>query len=235
MNPLEGRLAVVTGASRGIGLATAGALAGAGATVVRLARSLTDGARDRFHDIACDLTDVTQVVRATTRILGEWGTPHILVNNAGDFLLQSFEATDPADLDRQLAVNLKAPFLVAQGFVPAMAGSGGGLVVTVGSVADHHAYPENAAYAASKFGLRGLHQTLAAEYQGRGVRFTLISPGPTDTGMWDRFDPDHREGFLKRSEMLRPDDVADAILFVATRPPHATVEWIRLMPTTVKT
>jgi NAD(P)-dependent dehydrogenase (short-subunit alcohol dehydrogenase family) len=174
MSGLAGRLAVVTGASRGIGLAAAQALAAEGATVVRLARSLKDGSRDRFRDVACDLTQAAEVVRASTRILGDWGTPNILVNNAGAFLLKAFDATDPAELDQQLAANLKAPFLVAQGFLPAMSGAGDGLVVTIGSVSDHHAYPENAAYAASKYGLRGLHETLAAEYRGTGVRFTLI-------------------------------------------------------------
>jgi NAD(P)-dependent dehydrogenase (short-subunit alcohol dehydrogenase family) len=231
MSGLAGRLAVVTGASRGIGLAAAEALVREGVTVVRLARSLKDGARNRFNDVACDLTQASEVVRASTRILGDWGTPHILVNNAGAFLLKAFEVTDPLEFDHQLAANLKAPFFVTQGFLPAMSGAGEGLVITIGSISDHHAYPENAAYAASKYGLRGLHETLAAEYRGRGVRFTLISPGPTDTAIWDPVDPDHRPGFLRRSEMLLPDDVADAVLFAATRPARATVEWIRLMPT----
>jgi NADP-dependent 3-hydroxy acid dehydrogenase YdfG len=90
--------------------------------------------------------------------------------------------------------------------------------------------PENAAYAASKYGLRGLHETLAAEYQGTGVRLTLVSPGPTDTDAWEPFDPDRREGFPTRAQMLRPADVADAILFVATRPPHVLIDWLRLGP-----
>jgi NAD(P)-dependent dehydrogenase (short-subunit alcohol dehydrogenase family) len=231
MSGLAGRLAVVTGASRGIGLAAAQALAAEGATVVRLARSLKDGTRDHFRDVACDLTQPAEVVRASTRILRDWGAPHILVNNAGAFLLKAFDVTDLADLDQQLSANLKAPFLVAQGFLPAMSGAGDGLVVTIGSVSDHHAYPENAAYAASKYGLRGLHETLAAEYRGTGVRFTLISPGPTDTRIWDPIDPDHRPGLPHRSEMLHPEDVGAAVLFAATRPSRATVEWIRLMPT----
>ncbi len=105
--------------------------------------------------------------------------------------------------------------------------------ITIGSISDHHAYPENAAYAASKYGLRGFHETLAAEYRGTGVRFTLISPGPTDTAIWDPLDPDHRPGLPRRSEMLHPEDVADAIVFAATRPSRATVEWIRLMPTPI--
>jgi NADP-dependent 3-hydroxy acid dehydrogenase YdfG len=102
--------------------------------------------------------------------------------------------------------------------------------VTIGSVADHAGLPENAAYAAGKYGLRGLHETLLAEYLGTGVRLTLISPGATDTSIWDPFDPDHRPGFPSRSAMLRPADVAEAVLFVVTRPPSVQVDWLRLGP-----
>ena len=112
-----------------------------------------------------------------------------------------------------------------------MSGAGDGWSSRLSSVSDHHAYPENAAYAASKYGLRGLHETLAAEHRGTGVRFALISPGPTDTRIWDPIDPDHRPGLPHHSEMLHPEDVGAAVLFAATRPSRATVEWIRLMPT----
>jgi NADP-dependent 3-hydroxy acid dehydrogenase YdfG len=108
------------------------------------------------------------------------------------------------------------------------AGDGG--FISIGSVADHTGFPENAAYAASKFGLRGLHETLAAEYRGTGVRLTLISPGATDTTIWDPFTPERRPGFPSRAAMLRPEDVADAVLFAATRPAHVHVDWIRLQP-----
>ena len=88
----------------------------------------------------------------------------------------------------------------------------------------------DAAYAASKYGLRGLHETLAAEYRGTGVRLTLVSPGATDTAIWDPFTPERRPGFPPRAAMLRPEDVADAVLFAATRPDHVHVDWIRLQP-----
>jgi NADP-dependent 3-hydroxy acid dehydrogenase YdfG len=76
-----------------------------------------------------------------------------------------------------------------------------------------------------------LHETLLAEYHGSGVRLTLVSPGPTDTSAWDPFDPDHREGLPTRADMLHPTDVAEAILFVATRPAHVHIDWLRLGPT----
>jgi len=227
---LAGRVALVTGASRGIGAAVAAALAREGARVIRVARSLTESTAEGTQDIPCDLTDPSQVSRLGSRVIAQHGPPDIVVSNAGGFLLRPLEATEAADLEKQLAVNLQAPFYVAKAFLPAMREAGRGSFITVGSVADHVGFPGNAAYAASKYGLRGLHETLLAEYQGTGVRLTLVSPGPTDTAVWDPIDPDHREGFIHRADMLRTVDVAEAILFFATRPAHVLIDWLRLGP-----
>jgi NAD(P)-dependent dehydrogenase (short-subunit alcohol dehydrogenase family) len=227
---LARRVAVVTGASRGIGAATAELLAGEGAQVIRVARSLTAGSHGSFHDVPCDLTDPAQVNRLGVRIVTQHGAPDIVVSNAGSFLLRPLEETDPREFEQQLAVNLSAPFHVARAFLPAMRKAGKGSFISVGSVADHTGFPENAAYAASKFGLRGLHETLQAEYRGSGVRLTLVSPGPTDTRIWDQVDLEQRPEFTPRSGMLRPGDVAEAILFAATRPSHVLIDWLRLGP-----
>jgi NAD(P)-dependent dehydrogenase (short-subunit alcohol dehydrogenase family) len=223
-------VAVVTGASRGIGAATAELLASEGAQVIRVARSLSAGSHGSFHDVPCDLTDPAQVNRLGVRIVTQHGPPDIVVSNAGSFLLRPLEETDPAEFEQQLAVNLSAPFHVARAFLPAMRNAGKGSFISVGSMADHLGFPENAAYAASKFGLRGLHETLLAEYRGSGVRLTLISPGATDTEMWDQVDLEQRPEITPRSGMLRPSDVAEAILFAATRPPHVLIDWLRLGP-----
>jgi NAD(P)-dependent dehydrogenase (short-subunit alcohol dehydrogenase family) len=223
-------VAVITGASRGIGAAAAETLAGEGARVIRLARTLRDVTRDNVADVRCDLTDPQQVSRVAARIIAQYGAPDIVVSNAGAFLLRALEATETAEIDLQLAVNVKAPFYIAKAFLPSMRAAGKGSFISIGSVADHIGFPENAAYAASKYGLRGLHETLVAEYSGTGVRLTLISPGPTDTNMWDSVDLDNREGFTPRAMMLRPADVAEAITFVATRPSHVVIEMLRLGP-----
>jgi NAD(P)-dependent dehydrogenase (short-subunit alcohol dehydrogenase family) len=225
---LAGRVALVTGASRGIGAATAEALRAAGARVVRVARALPP--REDFLDLPADLTDAAQVEALAERVRREVGPPDVVVSNAGGFLLRPLEQTTVSDFDAQVAINLRAAFAVARTFLPMLRDAGRGCFVTVGSVADHVGFPENAAYAASKYGLRGLHETLLAEFRGTGVRLTLVSPGPTDTDIWGPFDPDRREGFPRRAEMLRPADVADAVLFVATRPPHVLVDWLRLGP-----
>ncbi len=160
MSRLAGRVALVTGASRGIGAAVAELLAGEGARVVRVARTLERRTSGAVQDLPCDLTDRDQVSRLASSVIDSSGPPDIVVSNAGAFLLRRLENTGPAELDRQLAVNLRAPFAVAQAFLPAMARSRPGQLHHRGSVADHVGYPENAAYAASKYGLRGLHETL---------------------------------------------------------------------------
>jgi NAD(P)-dependent dehydrogenase (short-subunit alcohol dehydrogenase family) len=230
VSALAGRLALVTGGSRGIGAAIAAAFRNAGASVVRIARTLPPGLHDSMHDLPCDVSDPAAVARLAADVLARIGVPDIVVNNAGVFERIPFEQAEPAELARQLAVNLVGAFAVARGFLPGMRARRSGVLVTVGSIADHVAFPENTIYSATKYGLRGLHETLAAEYRGTGVRCVLVSPGPTDTSLWDSVDPDNRPGFVPRRVMLRPADVAEAVLFVATRPAHVHVDWLRLGP-----
>jgi len=120
---------------------------------------------------------------------------------------------------------------VIRALVPHLVRKGAGHFVTIGSVSDHIGFTGSAAYAASKYGLRGLHEVLRAELGRSGVSTTLISPGPVDTDIWDPIDPDAKPGFTKRSAMMTPADVADAVLFAVTRPPRVDVTEIRLMPT----
>jgi NADP-dependent 3-hydroxy acid dehydrogenase YdfG len=115
-------------------------------------------------------------------------------------------------------VNLRAPFLVIRGLLPSMLARGSGLIINVGSVAGRKAFPGNAAYSASKFGLRGLHGVLVEETRGTGVRATLVEPTATDTALWDSLDPDTNDGLPNRADMLAAEDVANVIAFAATRP-----------------
>jgi len=227
---LSGRVAVVTGASRGIGLAVADALAHQGARVVRSARSLQHSQGADRLDYPGDITDPRYVTALADAAQAAFGAPGLVVNCAGLFRLAPLEATSPDDFAQQLGANLQAAFQVARAFLPAMRARGSGRLINLGSIADHRAFPENAAYAASKYGLRGLHEVLREEYRGSGVLCTLISPGPTDTPAWDPVDPDHKPGFVPRAKMLRPEDVADAVLWVATRPAQVDVDWLRLGP-----
>lgn len=229
MTLLAGRVAVVTGASRGIGLAVARRLQAEGARVARLARTLRAGWHDGFLDLPCDLTEPTDLEHAVTQLAGQLGVPDLVVNNAGGFLLAALEETSITQFDDQIAINLRAPFLVARALIPRMREAGRGQHIAIGSIADHQAFPGNAGYAAAKHGLRGLHDVLRAECRGTGVRCTLVSPGPVDTAIWNNVDL-QAAGIMPREAMLRPEDVADAVAFVATRPAHVEVDWLRLGP-----
>jgi NADP-dependent 3-hydroxy acid dehydrogenase YdfG len=138
------------------------------------------------------------------------------------------EQTEPAAFRAALDVNLMAPFLVVRAFLSRMRERGHGHVVTIGSIADRSVFPENGAYAASKFGLRALHEVLRAEMRGSGVRATLISPSAVDTALWDAIDPDTRPGFTPRRDMLSPAAVADAVRYAVSRPATVNIDELRL-------
>ncbi|HUQ83973.1 MAG TPA: SDR family oxidoreductase [Gemmatimonadaceae bacterium] len=231
---LAGRTAVVTGASRGIGLEIARGLVAEGARVVLIARSertLADIATslgDLALPLACDVSREADVMAAVTRIRATVGVPDILVNNAGSFSLASIETVDPMAFEDIVETNLVAPLRFVRAFLNDMHVRRAGHVVTIGSVVDRAVFSENAAYAASKHGARALHEVLRLETRGSGVRATLISPGPVDTPLWDPLDPDNRDGFTPRALMLRAAAVADAVLYAVTRPDDVNIDELRL-------
>ena len=225
---LAGRTAVVTGASRGIGLAVARDLARAGAWVGMVARSSDAlhraAAEAGGHAIPGDVGSsegVHALATYVTELLGD--APDVVVSSAGAFSLAPLAETNPADFERMLAVNLRGPFLLVRAFLPLMLRRGHGHLIHVGSVAGRVAFPQNGAYAASKFGLRGMHEVLLQEIRGTGVRATLVEPAATDTSLWDAIDPDARDDLPSRASMLHPDDVARAVLFAAVQPRHVQV------------
>jgi NADP-dependent 3-hydroxy acid dehydrogenase YdfG len=232
---LAGRAAVVTGASRGIGLATSRMLAAAGARVVMLARgeqALADRASEVGAEaiaIVCDVTDARAVDAASAETRARLGrAPDILINNAGAFVPAEIDRMETAEFERTIDVNLIAPFHLVRTFLPGMRERGAGHIVTIGSIADRMTFPQNGAYAASKFGLRALHEVMRAELRGTGVRASLVSPGPVDTPLWDPVAPDTRPGFTPRAAMLAADAVADAVVYVVTRPPAVNIDELRV-------
>lgn len=230
---LEGRTALVTGASRGIGARVAARLAEAGARVWPMGRSEAPlrslAAASGGEPLVADLSDEASVWDALDRLqesLG--GAPDLVVNAAGVFGLAPVAQETLRSLDAHLAVNLRGPILVTRALLPGMLQRGRGLIVNVGSVAGRRAFPSNAAYSASKFGLRGFHEVLLEELRGTGVRATLLEPAATDTPLWDPLDPDADPGLPSRADMLSADDVAEAVLFVATRPETVRIPLLQI-------
>jgi NADP-dependent 3-hydroxy acid dehydrogenase YdfG len=227
-DPLRGLSVLITGGSSGIGLATAEAMVARGARVAMVARSrdVLEREAERIGGQALigDMTSATDVERVRASLVEMIGAaPDILVNAAGFFSIETLAETSFDDFDRNVAVNLKAPFLLLRAFLPAMKARGSGHIVNVGSVAGRLAFPGNGAYSASKFGLRGLHEVLAAELAGTGIRASLVEPAATDTPLWDPVDPDEREGLPSRASMLSPADVARAIVFITSQPPGVEI------------
>jgi len=148
--------------------------------------------------------------------------------HAGNFTLATVETTEPESFRAALEVNLVAPFVLAHAFLAQMRKRKRGHIVTIGSIADRVAFPENGAYAASKFGLRALHEVLRAELRGSGVRATLVSPGPVDTTLWDGIDTETRPGFTRRAQMLSARAVAEAVRYAVSQPDDVNVDELRL-------
>lgn len=235
MPSLNGRTAVVTGASRGIGAGIAEALAKQGVRVVLVARTeatLKERAA-RIKDsipVTCDVTDPKSVERATKTIAAELnGGPDILVNNAGIFSVAVAEETSAEAFIELINTNLVAPFLFVRAFLGEMKKRGSGHIVTIGSIADRTIFTGNAAYSSAKFGVRALHEVLRAELKGTGVRTTLVSPAATDTDIWNDVtvtDPVGKPH--SKRPLLDPDDVVGAVLFALTQPDSVNIDELRL-------
>ncbi len=233
--PLDGRSALVTGASRGIGAACARALAAAGARVVLVARSageLTRIAAELPNGALALPADLSQAAAAPTvaaaarEMLG--AEPDIVVHAAGSFPLARLEESTDEDVALAFALNTTAPLHLTRAFLPAMRRRASGHVVMIGSVADRSVLPGNAIYAATKHALRAAAEAIRAETRGSGIRTTLISPAATDTPLWDPHDPDASAHLPSRDQMLRAADVAEAVLWAVTRPSHVDIDELRL-------
>ena len=231
---LKGAMAIVTGASGGIGAATAARLAAAGSRLAlaarnpgRLDRVLQDCAAAGAEAIALptDVTCAADVNALVEAAVARFGRIDVLVNAAGIFATANVVDQDEGLFDRQIAVNLKSVFLACRAVLPHLIARHAGHIVNVLSIAAREVFPGNAAYCASKWGAFGLTRVLALEARAHGVRVTAMLPGATDTPIWDAIDwaPD-------RSHMMRPDDVARAILSALTAPSSVNVDEIVMTP-----
>ena len=212
------RRALVTGSARGIGRAVALALAEAGHGVVGVDRLPHD--RDAFElVIEADLADLADAA-AAARLVGEAGPVDILVNNAAVLVTRPFAEMTVLDFDLTLAVNLRAPFLLAQAVLPGMVERGWGRIINVASVAARTGGRSRVSvYAASKGGLVALTKALAREYGSAGVTVNAVAPGAIDTAMSADIPPETRRAFIEEIALGRfagPDEVAAVVAFLAS-------------------
>lgn len=229
------RTALITGGSRGIGLATARALVRAGvrvALVARGAEQLEARAKELGNGtvaMAADVSIASDVDRAIHGIRDTFGdVPDLLVNNAGIFNPKPLHVLTGEEFARMMQINLVAPFFVLRALLPTWREQHRGHAITIGSIADRTIFPDNGAYSASKFGARAMHEVLRAETRGTGVRTTLISPSATDTPIWETVTLPQDSRFPSRDKMLAADAVADAVVWAATRPPNVNVDELRI-------
>jgi 3-hydroxy acid dehydrogenase/malonic semialdehyde reductase len=232
---LVGKLALVTGASAGIGAATARALAGAGASLVLAARR-----RERLEGLARELggAEVLELdVRERSGAEKELASRafDVVVANAGlGRGLGPIQDGSEADWEEMLETNVLGLLRTIRHTLPAMIARGSGDVVLLGSVAGRQVYPGGNVYCASKHAVRAIYEALRLDAAGKGVRFTTVDPGLVETEfslVRFRGDAERAKKTYQGLEVLRPADVADAILWAVTRPRHVNVGEIVLWPT----
>jgi NAD(P)-dependent dehydrogenase (short-subunit alcohol dehydrogenase family) len=239
INQEQTRTAVVTGAGSGVGRAVAIRLLRDGWRVAILGRregalketvTLAGDAGARALVCPCDIGKREDVDATSAHVLKQFGDVTVLVNAAGTNIPErSLDVLDPVDYQQVIDANLTGSFLCARAFLPGMRKRGSGTIVNVVSDAGLQASAKSGvAYAASKFGQRGLTQAINAEERGRGVRACAILPGDIDTPLLDkRPEPPPAEA---RRRMLRPEDVAECVMLAINLPQHAIVEELLIRP-----
>ena len=231
--PLEGKVAVVTGASRGIGLAIARTLGRMGAKLAlcardpqRLAAAAGEFERARIPSLAipADVTQPGDLASLVTKAEESLGPIEILVNNAGIGYFAPLQEASESNWDAVLDTNLKAVFLLSRLVAPGMIRRRSGHIVNIASLAGKNAFAGGAIYCASKWGLLGLTQCMAEDLRAYGIRVSAICPGSVATG----FSP-HSEKSVEK--MLQPEDVAHAVEMILTQAPQSFISEVLLRPT----
>ena len=238
MNPIAttNRTALITGASSGIGKATALAFAKAGINLALLGRS-----EDKLTAVAQAATaigvtaktyvvDLAQIDRVSTKIAAiaaDFDNLDILINNAGMAYTRSMGDTPLADWQRVIDLNLTSVFQCIQGILPHMRQRQSGIIVNISSISSKQVFPNWGAYSVSKFGLMALTQAIAGEERANGIRVSAVCPGSVDTPLWDT---DTVQADFDRSAMLTAEMVAEGILYTVLAPAGAVVQELIIMP-----
>jgi serine 3-dehydrogenase len=245
MYTLKNKIVFITGASSGIGRSCARAFAAQGTKLILAARraerleELAAGLKTEhgstIHILKLDVRDANAVEQAMSGLPPKWRAIDVLVNNAGlSRGLAKLHEGKLQDWDEMIDTNLKGLLYVSRAVIPGMVARGRGHVINIGSIAGHEVYPLGNVYNATKFGLKALTKGLRLDLVGTGLRVTSVDPGMTETEFsLVRFRGDgERAGKIYQGfTPLTPDDIADAVVYCATRPAHVDVAEMIVMPT----
>jgi NADP-dependent 3-hydroxy acid dehydrogenase YdfG len=241
-SPLASRVALVTGASSGIGQATAVALAAAGATVIAVARRAErlkatvdeiEAAGGQAIALPGDVSDEKVATDVVAEAVKRFGRLDILVNSAGVIQAGNVQNADMAQWRRHIEVNLLATLYTCHAALGPMRAQGSGNIINIGSLACRTTSPIYNPYATSKFGLNAMTDGLRQEVGPHGIRVCMVAPGPTRTEIAEGItDPAHREAiraYINQDGALEPKDVAQTIVHIVCLPPRANISevWIR--------
>lgn len=236
-NSLDGKIAAVTGAASGIGLASAEAMLAEGARVVFVDRdaaaleTLCAKHGDAAIPLVIDLLDGESCASLMPGILDKTGQLDILHANAGSYIGGDLVDADPAGIDRMLNLNVNAVIKNVHDALPHMIGRGTGDIIATCSVAGHYPTPWEPVYAASKWAITCFVQTTRRQVFKHGIRVGQVSPGPVNSALLADWPEENLKKAIANGSLIEPAEVADCILFMLTRPRNVTIRDIIVLPT----
>ena len=235
---LENKIAVITGAGKGIGRAAAELFLKEGANVILNSRKKADldsfvkensSYKNKILIVPGDISDEGVIKRVIKGTIDHFRQVDILVNNAGFGIFDDFVDSTNEDFDDMFNTNVRAVYILTRDFLPYMIERKQGTIINIASLSGKNGVPGGAIYSATKHALMGLSRSIMFEVRKQGIRVIAICPGSVDTKFFGKTASE-----LKNESMLTPDDIADTILYAATLPPNATVNEIEIRPANPK-
>ena len=233
---LTGRVALVTGASSGIGRAMARALAAEGMRVALIGRStdrlnlLVDEIGSQAAAIAADLTNADQLENAVAETVARFGPIDVLLPNAGVYISGDVAEGDPDAWDRLIAINVSSVFRLVRAVLPGMIARQSGHIIVTSSVSGHQAFHGEPIYSASKHAIQSFVHGLRRQVAGHNIRVGEVSPGVVLNELWGYTDAASIAAKVEEREGLQSEDVAEAVVFMLTRPPNVTIRDLVILP-----
>jgi NADP-dependent 3-hydroxy acid dehydrogenase YdfG len=245
MYPLSGKIVFITGASSGIGASCARAFADTGARIMICARrkerlealseELISINKVEVHAFQLDIRDRYAVESSISNLPDEWKNIEVLINNAGlGRGLDKFHEAVIEDWEEMIDTNIKGLLYVTRAVIPGMVMRGSGHIINIGSIAGREVYPGGSVYCSTKFAVRALSQGMRLDLMGTPIRVTNIEPGMVKTEfsiVRFRGDRERADRVYEGMKALTPEDIADAVVYAATRPPHVNVVEMLITPT----